>query len=497
MAKKIYVIDTNVLMDTPDAIYGFDDNVVIITATVLQELDKHKRDAGERGYNARTAIKMLDVLFPEDYGSQINPAFAGHKVLKALDCNDDNGIASKIIRGRSLPGDGLIAFVNSSDKEVESLPPEYDISRPDNMILRTVRTIQSKINGLSSVWGYDCQNRIPVILVTNDVSMRVNARSLGIKAQAYKNVRLDKDITYTGHTQRDCESGDWKEYYKALEKDGVLSLPGKYAEDLHENEYVLMQAGKGKEMIAVYRKGSLLKVDPSKCHPMGVNPRNALQVMAIDALLAPVEEVPLVILEGPAGTAKTFLSVAAGLDQTIRLGRVQTGKYARMIITRNNILADEDHGFLPGDLEDKMFPLLAPFYDNLESLFTSNAEGEDPADIKMQIDDLFENGVIESSSMAYMRGRNLTNTYLILDECQNTTKGQMLTLLTRAAENGKIVIAGCVDQIDNPRIDKYSNGLSHVIERFADSPLAAQVTFTDEEIVRSPLAAEATRLLAD
>ena len=132
-----------------------------------------------------------------------------------------------------------------------------------------------------------------------------------------------------------------------------------------------------------------------------------------------------------------------------------------------------------------------------KAFFTSNAEGEDPADIKMQIDDLFENGVIESSSMAYMRGRNLTNTYLILDECQNTTKGQMLTLLTRAAENGKIVIAGCVDQIDNPRIDKYSNGLSHVIERFADSPLAAQVTFTDEEIVRSPLAAEATRLLAD
>lgn len=158
---------------------------------------------------------------------------------------------------------------------------------------------------------------------------------------------------------------------------------------------------------------------------------------------------------------------------------------------------NNDHGYLPGTLEEKMFPLLAPFYDNMESLFRLDAEDEDPLTIRMQIEDLFENGIVEATSMAYIRGRSLTDMYLILDECQNTTRGQMFTYLTRPGEKCKVVIAGCTDQIDNARLDKYNNGLSFAIENFKKSKLAAQVTFAEEECVRSPLAAEASKLLGN
>ena len=455
--KKVYVIDTNILMESPEAIFGFDDNVVVITNTVLQELDKHKRDIGEPGYNARTAIRTLEAM-----------------VTPSEDATNEY----------KLPNKGTLVIYH--DGKESHLPGNYNLSIPDNQILNDIMSLKGKyLNKNNQV--------MPTILVTNDVSMRLNARSIGIEAQAYKNVRLETEETYTGRAVLDCNNKRGKAIIKELKANGKIKATADEDSLYYENEYVLMQS-EDEQLITQYRDGQFTFVDPSKYRPMGISPRNAAQIMALHALMAPVEEVPLVILEGPAGTSKTFLATAAGLDQTIRYGK-SPSIYSHMIITRNNVLADEDHGYLPGTLDEKMFPLLAPFYDNMESLFRQGARDEDPLTIRMQIDDLFESGIVEATSMAYIRGRSLSDMYLILDECQNTTQNQMFTYLTRPGEKCKVIIAGCTNQIDNPRLDKRNNGLTFAIERFKESGLAAQVTFTDEECVRSPLAAEASRLL--
>ena len=565
MAKKFYVLDTNTLMESPDAIFGFDDNIVAIPATVLQELDKHKRDIGEPGYNARESIRILESVvtegnrhtvknrdFVESLSGMVTPAdIVGKSKLYSKSVNEamenagreketmpsleelmsyDGDKLEKVMAGfpepsyewdrifpriishlqayrrwednefcsgYSLKNGGALTLIKCDGKS-SGITPEYKFSNPDNLILQSVLDLMTAYDHYAYEWLESVGVTIPVVLVSNDVSLRLNARALGIRAQSYKNVRIEAEDIYTGRTERNCDDGTWAKYFDELKKNGSAAVRPEDEEGLHEHEYIVMnRANENTGLVAVYKQETLLLVDPARYHPMGVSPRNAAQIMALDALMAPVEEIPLVILEGPAGTAKTFLSTASGIDQTIRLGKKREGTYSKVIITRNNVLADADHGALPGDLDDKLFPLMAPFYDNLESIFSIESGNEDPAEIRMQIDDLFENGVIEAFSMAYIRGRSLSNTFLILDECQNATRGQILTCLTRAAEKCKIVIAGCIDQIDNARLDKYNNGLSFAIERFRDSPLAAQVTFTDEECVRSPLAAEASRLLSE
>ena len=455
MNKKVYVIDTNILMESPDAIFGFDDNVVVITDTVLQELDRHKRDAGEPGYNARCAIRYLE------------------NIVKA---SDNKKITYDI------PHEGKLAIYHGQKESL--LPGAYNLTVADNQILNDIKTLENAYSDM------------PVILVSNDVSLRLNARSIGIEAQAYKNVQVKSDEAYTGRSEKNCDNMRGKEIIRALRDTGSIVATAEEKALYNENEYVLMVEGDTK-LITRYRNGVFTFIDPGRYHPMGVIPRNAAQIMALDALMAPVDEIPLVILEGPAGTSKTFLSTAAGLDQTFHQGKRTDSRYMRMVITRNNVLSDEDHGYLKGTLEEKMAPLLAPYYDNMESLFRLDVPGEDPSMIRTQIDDLFDSGIVEASSMAYIRGRSMSDTFLILDECQNASRGQILTFLTRAAEKCKIVIAGCTDQIDNPKLDKYNNGLSFAIERFKESGLAAQVTFAEEECVRSPLAAEATKLLVD
>ncbi len=466
MKKKVYVIDTNILMESPEAIYGFEDNTVVVTDTVLQELDRHKKDIGEPGYNARTAIRILEsIVIP-------------------------SGTAQSEY---DLPNSGRLMMYHGGKESL--LPGNYSLSVPDNQILNDTLALRGK--------NVDENKQImPTILVTNDVSMRLNARSIGLEAQAYKNVRLETEQTYTGRAELHCDNARGKEILKDLRENEYVKATEDEILTYCENEYVVMipegaEDDPGKHLITQYRNGAFTLIVPTKYRPMGVTPRNAAQIMALHALMAPVEEIPLVILEGPAGTSKTFLATAAGLDQTIRLGKRYDSQYSRMIITRNNVLSDNDLGFLPGTLEEKMDPLLAPFYDNMESIFRIGAPGEDPATIRMQIEDLFENGVVEASSMAYIRGRSLSDTYLVLDECQNATRGQMLTCLTRAAEKCKIVICGCIDQIDNARLDKYNNGLSFAIDRFRKSGLVAQVSFSEEECVRSALAAEASRLLVN
>ena len=461
MATKMYVLDTNVLMGAPDAIYGFDDNVVVLPSTVLQELDKHKTDPGEAGFNTRTAIRTLDDITSDEMAKQ---------VIDGSECYEINDV-----------GGMLKMFAGTA---TDLLPIEYDMGKPDNKILNDVCYLRD-------------HNAIPVILVTNDVSMRVNARNLNIEVQPYRNVRVAAD-KYTGRSELILSYDAiavLKDNLKNPDSDGV-DMPdgdGEY----HENEYFVIHAvDKENQMVAQYHDGKLYGVNFANLNPYGVKARNVGQSFALHALTRPVDEIPLVILEGRAGTAKTFLSIAAGLDAVYDCKGRRTVGYSKLVYTRPNQLSDNDHGYLKGTLFEKMQPLLGPAFDNLEALIAGETH-EDSEQVRMHVEDLFETGIIEALSMAYMRGRSISNAYIIVDEAQNCTRGQIYDIVSRAGDNTKVVLCGDSNQVDNPALDKYNNGLSFAIERMKDSVLCSQITFNGTtECVRSALAAEATMRLA-
>ncbi len=453
--RKKYVLDTNILIQQPNSIFGFADNEVIITGTTLQELDHHKTAPGETGFHAREAIRILDSFREKgDY-----------------------------LKGIPMMNGGILS-IEPNGLNQDNLPMGFSLEAPDNRIISSVISLAKK-------------SKEPVILITNDVSMRINAIVCGVEVQGYKNEEIQEEHqTYTG---RNIVLMD-DEIIEALYHDGKVEHPGKDAEGkelkLIDNEFLLLKSNINpdqKTAICYYRKGELHIIRDESLRAFNVTPRNVAQKFALSALLAPAEEVPLVILKGPAGCAKTFLSLAAGLERTYDSRRERT--YNKVMITRNNILSDADLGYLPGTLEEKMSPLIAPFTDNLEVLLRAKCKEEDPRQIQMQIEDMMMSGIIEICSMAYMRGRSISNSYLIIDEAQNATVGQILELVTRAGMGTKIVICGDPDQIDNPKLDRVNNGLVFAAEKMKNSFLCAQITFENEESVRSPLALEAAKRL--
>ena len=424
--KKNYVLDTNILIHCPSAIFGFDDNNVIITTTTLQELDSKKTAYAEVGYGAREAIRNIEKI-EGDY---------------------QNGVP--------IANGGTFIIVRESEYE-KLIPSEFSLDKPDNRIINAVL-------GLAKA-----DESTETILVTNDVSMRINATMCGVRVQAYHNEQIIDDEKYTGRcdiTEEDvASSGD---------KGFVL------------NEFGICKDGSNSALYTYREDGWHMLKDRDYYTPY-CQPRNVGQRFALYALLASPEDIPLVILKGSAGTAKTFLSLAAGLQ-----GYYHNG-FDRIMITRSNTLSDNDLGFLPGDLEEKMGPLIAPFMDNLQVLLKGQNEEKDQ--IKIQIEDMFETGILEICSLAYMRGRSLVNSFIIVDEAQNCTVGQILEIITRAGKGTKVVLLGDPDQIDSPKLDRKNNGLSFASERMKGSKLCAQITFDETETVRSALAAEGAKRL--
>jgi len=446
---KQYVLDTNILIESPDAIFGFDDNLVCITMKTLEELDGLKKAPGDTGFNARKAIRNINSL-KDCHGNYE----AGLEM--------ENGGTFKIIKKP----------VDFDPNSIRGL----DTNKPDNEILLTF------ILSLST----DYDN----ILITNDVSMQVKAEFLGIKTQSYHNLRVS-ETGYRGIKYFDI--ANWQtieELYKNGDHVGVEAIPELKDEDFMENEYVCLKCGNMKAYV-VYKNKNLFIIDPKMLKPCNISAKNDSQKFALHALMAPSEEIPLVILKGPAGSAKTFLSLAAGVDQTY------DDKYGKIVITRANVLADKDIGYLKGSLEDKMNPLLAPFYDNLEVILRcfNGGEKESNEQIQMQIEDMKESGILEIASLAYMRGRSLNGAFIIVDEVQNMSPLQALTLVTRAGMGTKVVLCGDLDQIDAPNLDRENNALAYVSEKMKNSPLCAQITFNQDECVRSPLALEAAAKL--
>lgn len=455
---KIYVVDTNILLQAPYAIESFEDNSVVLPMVVLEELDHFKKAEGEIGANARRVIRYLEQL--RQKGS----------LLKGVPL--ENGGCLRVEKN----------FVNVR------LPEDLSDEAADNRILRVCL-------GLSEA------NEEQVILVTKDLLLRIKAQILGLCAEDFTTDQvLEHENQYSGR----CELYVPEELFKSFKKKGVpadqvymLEPDGEsYIPKLEENQFVILRADQSdrKTQLGRVENGVIRKLEYRKSSPYGISPRNAGQYFLQEALMQPAEKAPLVIVKGMAGTSKTFYSLAVGLEKLLNH---PTGEYRRILICRPNAQFDDDIGFLPGDEQEKISPLMRPVIDNLEQLVDSNEESryEDERELKGKIDEIFDRGLIQAEALNFIRGRSIVKTYLIIDEAQNMTPNQVKGIITRAGEGTKIILLGDPGQIDRPFLDERTNGLSYASEHMKGSSLCWQITMTGKECERSALAMDGGRRL--
>ena len=442
MSKKTYVLDTNVYLTDANSILAYGNNDIVIPFKVLEEVDKHKKRQDGVGANARNIIRRLDEL--REKGS----------LRKGVRIAKGKGIARAVSCDFSL------------------LPQDLDPNDADNEII-SVTLSEREAN----------PNR-KVIVVSRDINMRVKCDALGIQCEDYVDNKVVKTVehVYSGFKTHLVDSQIVDQFYEGEEilfdKDEVSIL---------KNQYVMLVSNSNDKKTALGRfcgyNKSLQKIVDYKRGVWGVRPRNKEQSFAIDLLMNP--EVPIVTLVGKAGCGKTLLAVAAGLEQVIETkAKSREPKYKRLIVSRPIQPMGKDIGFLPGTMEEKMAPWLAPIEDNLKYLM-----GNDKVTLEMYM----EQGLIEIEALTYIRGRSIANAFIIIDEAQNLTRHELKTIITRVGEGTKIVLTGDIEQIDNVYIDETSNGLTYAVEKFKDHDISGHVSLTKGE--RSKVATLAAKVL--
>ena len=436
--KKNYVLDTNVLIHDPRAIFRFEDNNVIIPIYVIEEVDQFKREGSERGRNARSIARVLDEL-REKGGS--------------------------LAKGVTLDSGGTLRVAVPS-RRLE-LPSAIDHTAMDQAILQTAFDVRENDGGR------------PTIFVTMDTNLRIRADALGMVSQTYENQRVDLDQLTTGTVEVDLDG----EEVDAFFRDGRLAPRDEV--DWSPNTCVLMRDRSNPSHTALGRydaaKRAIIALRVPRDGVMGVRPRNKEQSFAFDLLLD--ESIRLVTLVGKAGTGKTLLALAAGLKRTM-----EDGTYTRMLVSRPVMPLGRDIGFLPGDVDEKLNPWMQPIFDNLEFLF-STGQRKGPRAYA----ELLESGQIQVEPLTYIRGRSLPQQFIVVDEAQNLTPHEVKTIITRSGDGTKIVLTGDPGQIDNPYVDSASNGLTIAAERFRGEKLAAHILLAKGE--RSDLAELAANAL--
>ena len=451
--KKNYVLDTNILIHNPDSIMKFEDNNVFIPSQVIEELDKFKTERNERGFSAREAIRKISSLRSKG------------NLLEGIPIADGGTLTVLYNISKTAPFDEGI-----------TLPKGFSSDKMDNLILLSTKILQQ-------------QSELKTILVSNDANMQIKADIMGVESQEYKNDRLSSDIkVYQGRSVRHVDD----DVIDTLYKEGKIEVPkGEEFKNLTVNEFITLKSWQDKSILVKYDGTYLKKLYnlENTPFPCGITPRNTGQHFMMEALLSDYNEHPLTIVNGPAGTGKTLLALACGLHQVM-----EENKYRSVLLCRANVTMDEELGFLPGDEMHKIDPLLRGAYDNLEILFTHKDDSKQMRESKKAY--LFERGYIYAESLAYLRGRSITDTYIILDEAQNCTPNQILSIITRAGEGSHIVLMGDVKQIDNPRLDTRNNGLIYAIDKMKGSPLCEITTFDESECTRSSLAKDASDRLA-
>lgn len=438
--KKTFVLDTNVLLHDPRAIFSFEDNEVVIPIYVIEEVDNFKKDQSELGRNARRVARFLDELRSE----------------------------GQLSAGVVTPSNGKIRVAITNIE----LPAEYRSGHnTDNQILATALQCYEQNK---SIDGY------VTTFVTKDVNLRIRADALGLRVEDYDTERTDISELYAGVVEVDVSGDDVDSFYRS----GFLALPDPY---YFPNQYVLLRDRNNPSHTAMGK----FNLDQQGVEPLiklkdglwGIRPRNREQNFAIDLLTN--DNIKLVTLVGKAGTGKTLLAIAAGLQKV-----TEEATYQRLLISRPVLPLGKDIGFLPGDIEEKLTPWMQPIFDNVEFLM-GLSRGERRAGRSYR--ELMEMGVMEIEPLTYIRGRSIPNQFMVIDEAQNLTPHEVKTIVSRAGDNTKIVLTGDPYQIDNPYVDSTNNGLVHAVNRFKAERIAGHITLVKGE--RSELAELATNLL--
>ncbi|MBD3420935.1 MAG: AAA family ATPase [Chitinivibrionales bacterium] len=437
---KNYILDTTVLLYDANALTAFEDNNVYIPINVIEDVDQFKKELSERGRNARHTSRSLD------------------------SCRKNGSVA----RGVPLKNGGRL-YVSVGNPDTR---PRYHLDLRDkhNHILSIALDIKN--NDTSK----------PTILVTKDINLRIKADALGLEAQDYESDKVDIEELYSGYRTAQVEPG----LISRLKEEELVAVPGDF--QFYPNEYV--------QLIDIHnpdRKGycrfdkalNCLVGVKSECNGnvWRIRPRNQEQIFAMDALLN--DSIQMLTLVGKAGTGKTLLAVAASLYKT-----VDENTFSRILVSRPTQPMGKDIGYLPGGVEQKLFPWMYPIADNVE--FLMRAESQTRRHLK-GFRELIDMGILIIEPLTYIRGRSIHNQYLIVDEAQNLTPHELKTIITRVGDGTKIVITGDPYQIDNPYIDSSSNGLTFVVERFKSQSIAAHITLTKGE--RSQLSELAANLL--
>lgn len=456
---KTYVIDTNVLIQAPYALECFEDNNLILPLVVLEELDGLKKSEGEKGVNARAAVRKLELYRQR----------------------------GDLLEGVKLPGGGILK-IEKNFVQVE-LPPDLPDDKSDNRILKVCK-------GLKELY-----EESQVILITKDIVLRLKAQILGIRAEDFEREQISADdAQYTGRIEVFIPENLVKEFKKkgvALDQvyqsdeEGNQTIP-----KLYENEFVILRLDQStkKTVLGRVNGNKIVPLSYKKSKPYGIVPRNVGQYFMQEALMMEADKAPLVIIKGMAGTAKTFYSLAVGMEKVYNN---PSKEYRRVLVCRPNAQFDDDIGFLPGDENEKIAPLMRPVIDNLEQILDSDEKKryEDEEELSDKITEVFERGIIRTEALNFIRGRSITQTYLIIDEAQNMTPNQIKGIITRAGEGTKIILLGDPCQIDKPFLDERTNGLSYAAKYMMGSPLCWQITLSAEECERSALALDAVKRL--
>ena len=435
--KKNYVLDTNVLLHDPRAIFKFEDNNVVIPIYCIEEVDQFKREGSERGRNARTICRILDEL------------------------RDQGG---SLASGVTLESGGHLRVAVPAQKP--ELPSAIDKAAMDQAILQAAFDVREN----------DAAR--PTVFVTMDTNLRIRADALGMPSETYENMRVEAERLDTGVKEVEVSAADIDVFFQ----EGRLAPP---EPGLSPNLCVLLRDRENPAHTALGRydgaKKEIMALRTPREGVMGVRPRNKEQAFAIDLLLD--ESIRLVTLVGKAGTGKTLLALAAGLKRTM-----EDGAYTRMLVSRPVMPLGRDIGFLPGDVEEKLNPWMQPIFDNLEFLFSSGSRKGTRA-----YAELLESGQIQVEPLTYIRGRSLPQQFIIVDEAQNLTPHEVKTIITRSGDGTKIVLTGDPGQIDNPYVDSASNGLTIAADKFRGERLAGHIVLAKGE--RSDLAELAANLL--
>ena len=450
---KTFVVDTNVLLHNPNALFMFGDNDVVIPFDVLEELDKFKVSTDDLGRNARSAIRHLDHLREQG--------------------NLAEGVRVERTGGR----------VRVILEEDQKLCAGLTANTPDNRIICCARSLQ--------------QGGERVVFITKDINSRIKSDALGLQAEDFEAQKVDFDRLYTGWREVRVKAGVIDRLFSDKQLD-----PGAAVEEsgaaLVANEFVLLKdaADEAHTALARYRGdgAALVPVRARRGAVFGIAPRNLQQTMALDLLLD--DSVKLVSLIGSAGTGKTLLALAAGMTKVLN-----DQSYQKLLCARPIMPLGRDIGYLPGDKDQKLTAWMQPIFDNMAYLLSNRLSGAGDGDqkqhaaaslasVEQRIQQLVESGQVVLEPLTYIRGRSIPHQFMIVDESQNLTPHEVKTIASRVGEGTKLVLTGDATQIDNPYLDSSSNGLSYLVERLKGKSIVGHVTLAKSE--RSELASLVT-----